>query len=344
MISLRPVLGIDIGTNNTLIYKKGKGIVLNEPTVIAIDRNNDKTIGVGKQAKMMVGKTPSEIETINPIKSGAISDYGVTKMLLREYIRKAMGKTLIKPKCIFSIPSDATDVEKRAAIEAGNDSGAKKTYLIENPLAAAIGSGLDISEPMGSMIVDIGGGTTNIAVISLGGVVVKKTIKIAGNTLNEEIIKFVKKKHNLEISFSTAEKLKINVGCGYGDDVIYNLEVKGRYLLTGLPVTLSISSDNIYEALSESISEIIDSICSVLENTPPELSTDIFKSGIVLSGGGAKLKGLDSLIDAVTGVKTYLAENAEECVVLGIGDIIESGLGFAENKSSLFNNQNRRFD
>lgn len=312
-------IGIDLGTANVLIYLKGRGIVLREPSVVAVDKLTGRLLGVGLEAQKMLGRTPGNVIAIRPLKGGAISDYEMTERMLREFIRKVTSFSLLKPRLLISIPSGITEVEERAVIDAGYQSGARKVFLIEEPVAAAIGAGLDIAQPTGRMVIDIGGGTTDIAVISLSGVVESRSIKTAGDSFDEAIIKYVKKKHNILIGERTAEELKINLGCAYPGGRDDAAEVRGRCMLTGLPKVFAIRSDELMEAFEEVCESILDAVHTVLESTPPELVADIAANGITLTGGGSLLWGLDRLIEARTNIKTSLADDVDACVAYGTG-------------------------
>ena len=289
-------LGIDLGTATVLVYVKGKGVILKEPSVVAINKVNNKILAVGEEARKMIGRTPGNIIAVRPLKDGVISDYDITEKMLKEFIKKACGgKKIIAPKVMVCIPSQATEVEKRAVIDATKNSGAKEVHLIEEPLSAAIGAGIDITKPDGNMIVDIGGGTTDIAVISLGGVVIRKSIKSAGDRFDEAIVKYVRLKHRIMIGEKTAEDLKINIGCAYKDARDCSYVMKGRNLVTGLPDQVEITSEEIREALEEPVGLIVDGVKSILEKTPPELAADIIEKGIIMTGGGSLLYGLDKL-------------------------------------------------
>ena len=317
-------IGIDLGTASVLVYIKGKGIVLQEPSVVAIDRNTNKILAVGEEARLMLGRTPGNIVAIRPLKEGVISDYDVTEKMLRYFIDKAIGRRRVfKPRMVVCVPSGVTEVEKRAVIDAANNAGARTTRLIEEPIAAAIGAGLDIAKASGNMIIDIGGGTTDIAVISLGGIVVSNSIKIAGDKFDEAIVRYMRKKHNIMIGERTAEELKINVGTAFPREEQVKVEVRGRNLISGLPKTIEVSSDEMLEALSEPVSAIADAVHSVLERTPPELSADISDRGIVMTGGGSLLDGLDKLISKRTGIPVYVAQDAISCVAIGTGKALE---------------------
>ena len=316
-------LGIDLGTATVLAYVKGKGVILKEPSVVAINKVNNKILAVGEEARKMIGRTPGNIIAVRPLKDGVISDYDITEKMLKEFIKKACGgKKIIAPKVMVCIPSQATEVEKRAVIDATKNSGAKEVHLIEEPLSAAIGAGIDITKPDGNMIVDIGGGTTDIAVISLGGVVIRKSIKSAGDRFDEAIVKYVRLKHRIMIGEKTAEDLKINIGCAYKDARDCSYVMKGRNLVTGLPDQVEITSEEIREALEEPVGLIVDGVKSILEKTPPELAADIIEKGIIMTGGGSLLYGLDKLIEVSTGLNVKIAENSVEAVVEGTGEVL----------------------
>lgn len=324
MVRLRADIGIDLGTASVLVYLKGKGVILKEPAVVAIDQNTNKLLAVGKDARQMLGRTPGNIIATRPLKDGVISDYGITQRMLKHFIKKAVGNSLFKPRVIVCVPSGITGVEKRAVIDASNQSGALKTYLIEEPIAAAIGAGIDISEPNGNMVVDIGGGTTDVAVISLGGIVVSRSIKIAGDEWDEAITKFIRKKYNMMIGERSAEELKLSVGSAYPREIETYKDIRGRNLLTGLPMNVTINSTDMLEALREPTQEIIETIHTVLERTPPELASDIGDKGIIITGGGALLYGLDKLITEKTGIKVRVADDPISCVAIGTGKSLES--------------------
>ena len=317
-------LGIDLGTATVLVYVKGKGVILKEPSVVAINKVNNKILAVGEEARKMIGRTPGNIIAVRPLKDGVISDYDITEKMLKEFIKKACGgKKIIAPKVMVCIPSQATEVEKRAVIDATKNSGAKEVHLIEEPLSAAIGAGIDITKPDGNMIVDIGGGTTDIAVISLGGVVIRKSIKSAGDRFDEAIVKYVRLKHRIMIGEKTAEDLKINIGCAYKDARDCSYVMKGRNLVTGLPDQVEITSEEIREALEEPVGLIVDGVKYILEKTPPELAADIIEKGIIMTGGGSLLYGLDKLIEDSTGIKVNVASNSIEAVALGTGEVLK---------------------
>lgn len=320
-------IGIDLGTASVLVYVKGKGIVLKEPSVVAIDKNTDKILKVGREAQQMLGRTPGNITAIRPLKDGVISQYEYTLKMIHHFISKACGRSissiLSPPRVIICVPSGITEVEERAVLDAATQAGARKTYLIEEPVAAAIGAGIDITMPYGNMVVDIGGGTTDVAVISLRDVVVSESIKVAGDKFDEAIIRYVRRKYNVLIGERTAEAIKIRVGSAWQREEPCWIEVKGRCLTKGLPKVIRISSLEMPEALEEPITAIIEAVCSVIERTPPELIGDILHNGIVMTGGGSLLYGLDKLIESVTGVKTRVAKNAISCVAIGTGKSLE---------------------
>lgn len=317
-------IGIDLGTATVLVHVKGKGIVLREPSVVAIDRNTGEAVSVGEEARRMLGRTPGNIVAIRPLKDGVISDYSVTEKMLKYFIRKVCGKFVIAPTIMVCVPSGVTEVEKKAVIDASMQAGAKKVYLIEEPIAAAIGAGIDISKACGSMVVDMGGGTTDIAVISLGGAVVSTSIKVAGNKFDEYIIKYIKRKYNVILGDRTAEEIKINIGCVFPRMQKLEMDVRGRHLGTGLPVNLTVNSDDILEALQEPAMQILEAVMSVLERTPPELSADISDRGIYMTGGGCLIYGLDKLIQKRTGINVMIAEESVSCVALGTGKALDN--------------------
>jgi rod shape-determining protein MreB len=317
-------IGIDLGTANTLVHMKEKGVVLREPSVVAINNNTGEVLSVGLDAKNMIGRTPGNITAIRPMKDGVIANFQITQGMLRYFIRKAIGKNkIIRARVVVCVPSGVTEVEKRAVIDATLQAGAKEAYLIEEPMAAAIGAGLPVEEPTGSMVVDIGGGTSEVAVISLGGIVVSRSLRIAGDELDDAIVHYVKKEYNLMIGERTAEDIKIKIGSAYpvSDEQKYN--ISGRDLVTGLPRDLPITSGEIREALSETVNAIVDSIRFTLEKTPPELAADVMEKGIMLTGGGALLKGLDKLIIEETGIPVNIAEYPLDCVAIGTGTVLE---------------------
>ena len=317
-------IGIDLGTASVLVYIKGKGVVLKEPSVVAFDRDTNKIKAIGEEARLMLGRTPGNIVAVRPLRQGVISDYTVTEKMLKYFIHKAVGRQRFKKLRIsVCVPSGVTEVEKKAVEDATYQAGAKEVAIIEEPIAAAIGAGIDISRPCGNMIVDIGGGTTDIAVISLGGTVVSTSIKIAGDDFDEAIVRYMRKKHNLLIGERTAEDIKIRIGSAYRRPEPISLDVKGRNLVTGLPKTISVTSEETEEALKETTSQIVEAVHSVLEKTPPELAADIADRGIVLTGGGCLLYGLEELIEEKTGITTMTAEDPMTAVAIGTGKYVE---------------------
>lgn len=317
-------IGIDLGTASILVYIKGKGVVLKEPSVVAIDRDTDKIKAVGEEARLMIGRTPGNIVAVRPLKQGVISDYSVTEQMIRYFIQKAVGKrSYKKPRICVCIPSGATEVETKAVQDAAFQAGAKEVFVVEEPLAAAIGAGIEIKKPCGNMIVDIGGGTTDIAVISLGGTVVSTSVKVAGDDFDDSIVRYMRKKHNLLIGERTAEEIKIGIGTCYNKTENQKMEVRGRNLVTGLPKTIEVTSEETEEALRDVTTSIVDAVHRVLEQTPPELAADIAVRGIVLTGGGCLLNGLDQLIEAKTGINTMTAEDPMTAVAIGTGQYLE---------------------
>ena len=325
-------IGIDLGTATVIAYVKGKGIVLREPSVVAVDNNTNDVLAVGQEARRMLGRTPGNIVATRPLKDGVISNYTVTEKMLKYFITKVCGKTIFAPRIMICIPSQVTEVERKAVIDAASQAGARKVYLIEEPIAAAIGAGIDISKPCGNMIVDIGGGTTDIAVISLGGSVVSTSIKVAGDKFDEAVIRYIKRKHNVIIGERTAEELKVNIGCVYPKIQDVEMDIRGRDLTTGLPKTLTIYSSEMMEALIEPAMMIVDAVHSVLEKTPPELAADISDKGIYMTGGGALLDGLDKLLQEKTGINVMIAQDTVSCVALGTGKALDN-LDALEGKS-----------
>lgn len=319
-------MGIDLGTANSLVYVKGKGIVLREPSVVAIQRDSGNVLAVGEEAKQMIGRTPGNIIAIRPMKDGVIADFDVTQSMIRYFISKALrGRTfLIRPRVVVSVPSGVTAVEERAVREAALQAGAREAYLIEEPMAAAIGAGLPVHEPTGNMIVDIGGGTTEVAVISLGGIVTSRSVRKAGDEMDDAIIQHVKKTYNLMIGERTAEEIKIEIGTAYPIDTVETYDVRGRDLVSGLPKTIEITSEEIYKALSEPVSSILEAIKSTLELTPPELAADIMDRGIVMAGGGSLLRGLDRLVSEQTGMPVHQADEPLLAVAYGTGRVLEN--------------------
>ena len=320
-------IGIDLGTANTLVYLVGKGIVVQEPSVVAIDQNTKLPLAVGEEAKRMMGRTPGAVTTIRPLRDGVIADFEATEMMLKHFIRKVNGgRSLVTPRVVVGIPSGVTGVERRAVMDAATQAGAREVYLIDEPMAAAIGAGMPVSEPTGSMIVDIGGGTTEVAVLSLSGSVISESVRVAGDELTDSISQYMKKVHNLVIGERTAEDIKIRIGSAYptSDNDDANMEVRGLHLLSGLPRTVMIKGPEIRESMNEPLSVIVDAVKRTLEKIPPELAGDIVDRGIVLAGGGAMLSGLDKLISHETGIILHIAENPLNCVVMGTGRVLEN--------------------
>ena len=318
-------IGIDLGTANVLVYVKGKGIVLREPSVVAVDRDNDRVLAVGEEARQMIGRTPGNIVAIRPLREGVIADYDITESMLRHFIEKVVGKSFVfRPRIMICIPSGVTMVEQRAVQEAAEQAGARQTQLIEEPLAAALGAGLDIAEAYGSMIVDIGGGTTDVAVISLGGIVLSDSLRIAGDRFDDDIMSYIRKEFNLMIGERTAENVKMQIGAAYRGARNETMEIRGRDLLSGLPKNLNIATNEVVSAIEQSVSRIVECVKKVLENTPPELSADIMDRGIILTGGGAMLYGLDELIRQATDIPTALADDPLSCVAIGTGKALDS--------------------
>ncbi len=318
-MALAKDIGIDLGTANTLVYLKGKGIILREPSVVAVNKAEGKVLKVGSEAKEMIGRTPGNVVAIRPLKDGVIADFDSTQAMMKYFIKKAYPSTFIKPRVVVCIPFGVTEVERRAVEESVLSAGAKSAHLIEEPMAAAIGAGLPVSEPTGSMVVDIGGGTSEVAVISYGGIVSSQSLRVAGDELDDDIVDYIKKEYNLMIGERTAEEIKFNIGSAYEYEDETTMEVKGRDLITGLPRTITLTSKEIRSAMSESIFAIVDAIKNTLEKTPPELAADVMNRGIVLTGGGALIRGLDVLIAEETGIPVYVADNALDCVALGTG-------------------------
>ena len=324
MFGLGQDIGIDLGTATVIAYVKGKGIVLREPSVVAVDNNTGEVLAVGQEARKMLGRTPGNIVATRPLKDGVISNYTVTEKMLKNFIHKICGRTIFSPRIMICIPSQVTEVEKKAVIDAATQAGARKVFLIEEPIAAAIGAGIDISKPCGNMIVDIGGGTTDVAVISLGGSVVSTSLKVAGDKFDEAIIKYIKRKHNIIIGERTAEDLKISIGCVFPKIQDEDMEIRGRDLSTGLPKTIRIYSSEMLEALIEPAMAIVDAVHSVLEKTPPELAADISDKGIYMTGGGSLVNGLDRLLQEKTGINVMIAQDTVSCVALGTGKALEN--------------------
>lgn len=327
-------MGIDLGTANTLVYVKGKGIVLREPSVVAINDVTKRALAVGREAKQMIGRTPGNIIAIRPLKDGVIADFEVTQTMLKKFIEKVTSRSILaSPRIIVCFPSGVTGVEKRAIEEATKQAGAREVVLMEEPMAATIGAGLPVDDATGSMIVDIGGGTTEVAVISLGGIVTSKSLRIAGNELDQSITSYIKREFNLMIGERTAEQVKMEIGSAFQlDEVERVIDIKGRDLITGLPKTIKVTEDQIRDALKEPVSAIIDSIKTTLEKTPPELAADIMEKGIMLAGGGALLRNLDALINHETHMPVHIAEQPLDCVALGAGKALENFDRIAKNQ------------
>ena len=317
-------LGIDLGTASVLVYVKGKGVILKEPSVVAYDRDTNAIKAIGEEARLMLGRTPGNIVAVRPLRQGVISDYTVTEKMIKYFVQKTLGKrTFKKPRISICVPSGVTEVERKAVEEATYAAGAREVHLIEEPVAAAIGAGIDISKPCGNMIVDIGGGTSDIAVISLGGTVVNTSLKIAGDDFDDAIVRYMRKKHNLLIGERTAEDIKIRIGSAYPRPESVTVDVRGRNLVTGLPKTITVTSEETEEALKDTTSQIVEAVHSVLEKTPPELAADIADRGIVLTGGGSLLYGLEELIESKTGITTMTAEDPMTAVAIGTGRYVE---------------------
>lgn len=317
-------VGIDLGTANVLVYIKNKGIVLNEPSVVAVNRDTDEILAIGEEARQMLGRTPANIIAAKPLKDGVVSDYDITERMLQYFIRKTCESSrFFKPIIMVCVPSGVTEVEKRAVREAATEAGGKEVYLMEEPLAAAIGAGLDVTEPSGKMVIDIGGGTTDIAVIALGGIVTSASIKVAGDEFDDSIIKYMRKVHKLYIGERTGEDIKKEIGTAYPREEEVTMECRGRDLVTGLPKTITISSDEIMEAMEEPLNTICEAIHSVLEQTPPELAADISNSGIVITGGGALMYGIDKKVAERTGMEVRIADDPKSCVAIGTGKALD---------------------
>ena len=313
-------IGIDLGTASILVYIKGKGVVLKEPSVVAIDRDTDTIRAIGEEARLMIGRTPGNIVAVRPLRQGVISNYSVTEQMIKYFIQKAVGKrSYKKPRISICVPSGATEVETKAVEDASFQAGAREVFIVEEPLAAAIGAGIDISKPCGNMVVDIGGGTTDIAVISLGATVESTSVKVAGDDFDDAIVRYMRKKHNLLVGERTAEEIKIGIGTCFKKTEVKKMEVRGRNLVTGLPKIIEVTSEEVEEALREATTQIVEAIHGVLENTPPELSADIAVRGIVLTGGGCLLDGLEELIESKTGINTMTAEDPMTAVAIGTG-------------------------
>ena len=318
-LNLRRNIGIDLGTVNVLVYVEGKGVVLREPSVVAVDTTTDQIVAVGSGAQALIGRAPANIETIRPLREGVISQYDVTLKMLQYCIRTACGNMILPPRVMVCVPSGVTEVEERAVVDAAREAGAGKVYLMEEPVAAALGAGLDISAPVGRMIVDIGGGTTDIAVISMGGVVVSESVRIAGDKLDEAVMRYVRRQFGVLVGIQTAELIKQRIGALYSHKQVRSVEVRGRSAQTGLPQVITLSSKEMLEAMTEPVSAILDAVCSVIERTPPELLGDILKHGIVMTGGGSMIRGFDQLIQKVTGVPVRVADDPITCVSRGTG-------------------------
>ncbi|MDR2599490.1 MAG: rod shape-determining protein [Oscillospiraceae bacterium] len=332
-------IGIDLGTTSVLLSTRGKGVIMREPAVVAMDRNTGRLLNVGMAAQRMLGRTPGNIVAIRPMHEGAISDYDMTERMLKEFVRKALSFSMIKPRIIISVSSGITEVEERAVIDAAIAAGARKVYLMEAPLAAAIGAGLDVAKPDGHMVIDIGGGTIDIAVLSLSGVVESISLKIGGEAFDHELVKYIKRTHNVFIGENTAEELKKSIGCVWNRPETVAVEVKGRCLLTGLPRLIAVSSDDVLEAFGEITERIVEAVYDVLEITSPELVADISENGIILTGGNSQLWGFDKLISNRTHIATYIADDADLCVANGlgkalnwVGDMSEGTINLARRK------------
>lgn len=312
-------LGIDLGTANVLVYQEGKGIVLREPSVVAMDKNTGKVLQVGSDARNMLGRTPGNVIAIRPLREGVISDYEMTEKMLAAFMKKLIRHSFVKPRVVISVPSGISEVEERAVIQATMEAGARRVYLIEEPFAAGLGANLDITGPNGKMVVDIGGGTTDVAVLSLNGIVVSNSLKVAGDTFDETIIRFVRRRYGVVIGANAAEEIKIAIGCVYPREQEATMVVKGRDMKTGLPKDIPLTSGEVFEALRRPARQIVDEVLSVLEQTPPELVADISQNGIVLTGGGSQIYGMDQLIQERTGIHCLLADDAGSCVAYGCG-------------------------
>jgi len=338
-------IGIDLGTASVLVYVKGKGIVLREPSVVAVNRNTGEIIAIGEEARVMLGRTPGNIVAVRPLRNGVISNFHDTERMLRYFLRKVIGRRLFfKPRVIVCVLSGVTEVEKRSVIEATEEAGARHTALIEEPMAAAIGAGIDISAPFGSMVIDIGGGTTDIAVISLGGIVISDSVKVAGDKFDEALVRYMKKKHNMLIGERTAEEIKINIGSAFPRKEQVYMEVAGRNLISGLPKVVTLSSNETIEALEEPLNAMMETLHGVLERVPPELSSDIAENGICMTGGGSLLYGLDRLLSEKTGIPCYVAEDAISCVAIGTGlaldnmDLYSNGTVYDYRRGDFYDN------
>jgi len=337
--SLSQDMGIDLGTANTLVHVKGKGIVIREPSVVAVQKDTNEVLAIGSEAKRMIGRTPGNIVAIRPLKDGVIADFDITQAMLKFFIRKAIGnKTFVRPRVVVGVPSGVTAVERRAVLDATIQAGAREAYLIEEPMAAAIGAGLPVQEATGNMVVDIGGGTSEVAVISLGGIVVSRSVRIGGDKMDEAIVQYIKKRYNLLIGERTAEEIKIAIGTAMRVEIPDTMDIRGRDLVTGLPKTLNIDANQIQEALSEPVAGIVEAVRGTLERTPPELSADIMDRGIVMTGGASLLRNLDNVLSKETGMPVYVSDSALSCVALGTGiavehvDIYKKGFMAASNR------------
>ena len=326
-------VGIDLGTANVLVYVKGKGIVLKEPSVVAINTDTDEILAVGEEARLMLGRTPANIVAVRPLKDGVISDFDITERMLKYFVRKACGSgKFFKPKIMVCVPSGVTEVEKRAVRESALAAGGKDVFLMEEPVAAAIGAGIDITKPDGTMVIDIGGGTTDIAVIALGGIVASESVKVAGDKFDEHIIRYMAREHNLYIGERTAEEMKMSIGTAFPREESVSMECRGRDRVTGLPKTVEISSEEMLVALKEPLDQIVDAVHRVLEDTPPELAADISTNGITITGGGALLTGIDARIKDSVGIEVKIADSPKECVAKGTGEALND-MDILENNS-----------
>ena len=318
-------MGIDLGTANTLVHVKGKGIIIREPSVVAVDKANNEVLAIGAEAKQMIGRTPGHIIAIRPMKDGVIADFDITKSMLKFFIKKAIGKnSLVRPRIVVGVPSGVTEVEKRAVIDATVQAGAREAYLIEEPMAAAIGAGLPVQEATGSMVVDIGGGTCEVAVISLGGIVVSKSIRTGGDAMDDAIVRYIRKTFSLLIGERTAEEVKINIGTAMPLENPEEMDIRGRDLVSGLPKNITINSNQVCEALNEPVTNILDAVRNTLERTPPELAADIMDRGVVMTGGSSLLRNLDRIMSRDTGMPVYVSDDALSCVALGTGLAVEN--------------------
>ena len=329
MFEMSTSVGIDLGTANVLVYVKGKGIILREPSVVAIDRNTDEVLAIGEEAREMIGRTPGNIVAIRPMRDGVIADYDMTESMIRYFLDKVVGRTLLfRPRLMICVPSGISGVERRAVQEAAEQAGAKRAELIEEPIAAALGAGVDIAEPVGTMVVDIGGGTCDVAVISLGGIVNGESLRIAGNKMDSDIESFIKREYNLLIGERTSENIKTTIGAAYKGARNLDMEVRGRDIVTGMPKNITVATDEVAEALRESVESIVNCVRRVLDVTPPELSADIFDRGIIMTGGGALLYGLDEIIRRETQIPTVIADDPMSCVAIGTGKALEYNRDF----------------